>query len=120
MIIQRCLGVLAEEEDDDDELLKESTCDPVTSPRLVSKLFLERVSDAFNSNTCLFASVATNTAVVVFPIPGGPDRRAALNGPVFGLNGRFFPFGSGDRKFCSQVTSPIKLFHKHINYKTCS
>jgi hypothetical protein len=56
------------------------------SPKLSWSAFFDRTSDAFNSITFLPASLATNVAVVVLPIPGGPDNNAAFHGPLGALN----------------------------------
>jgi hypothetical protein len=66
-----------------DELFvpNESTCDPVTSPNAIVKVFLDLASEAFISNNSRLSSLAHNVAVVVLPIPGGPLSKAAFQGP---------------------------------------
>mmetsp|Transcript_32032 Transcript_32032/g.77825 ORF Transcript_32032/g.77825 Transcript_32032/m.77825 type:complete len:229 (-) Transcript_32032:1059-1745(-) len=55
--------------------------DPVKSPSPFWSAFFDRTSEALNSKRSRPASVATSVAEVVFPIPGGPDKRAAFQGP---------------------------------------
>ena len=63
------------------------------------------MSEAFNSSTCRPASSATKTAVVVLPIPGGPERSAALKGPLGDPMDRFGPLGL--LKVSSHLVNPI-------------
>mmetsp|Transcript_23443 Transcript_23443/g.53505 ORF Transcript_23443/g.53505 Transcript_23443/m.53505 type:complete len:259 (+) Transcript_23443:1114-1890(+) len=49
---------------------------PVTSPRDSRRPFCERQSLAFQAVTERPEASATRVAVVVFPMPGGPERRA--------------------------------------------
>ena len=93
---------------------KLSTCDPVTSPRPFSKPFFDLTSDAFHSKTSRPDSLPIKVALVVLPIPGGPERSAAFLGPLGAPN----DFGAlGPLKIPSHLSSP--KFEEKLGKNTC-
>lgn len=64
---------------------------PTPSEKCTSMSFLLRASLALSSSGSYPHSLATRWAVVVFPIPGGPEIKTALCEPIAYLPGRLKP-----------------------------
>mmetsp|Transcript_1862 Transcript_1862/g.4125 ORF Transcript_1862/g.4125 Transcript_1862/m.4125 type:complete len:240 (+) Transcript_1862:1213-1932(+) len=91
---------------------KFNTLDPVTSPSPSLRLFFDRASEALSSRKSRPDSRATRVAVVVLPMPGGPERRAAFLGPA----------GAPEENFLSEGRLKVSshLFSQTTNLRTNS
>lgn len=100
------LTLLVDTDDNEWEL----TASDTTAP----SCFFDRVSDALSSMTSYPSSLAIKYAVVVFPTPGGPDKRAALaqnplSAPEFHGGGLGAAFFRPELFWCQLVILKLKL-----------